>query len=131
MNIRLYKDSDYEMIVSWHLKAGMGFIPKDFISETSYIAENKGIPIYFSSLFLTNAKAVCWMENVIANPDTNKELREDGLQKLTNHLESEAKNNGSKRLVIFSYNDKVKNVYKGLGFTKTLDNVTTFAKEIK
>ena len=131
MNIRQYKESDYEMIASWWMRSTGGYLPKTFISETSYIVENKNIPIYFSSLYLTNCNGCCWMENVVANPDTDKDLREDGLEKLTNHLEKEAKDNGYRHLIIFSYNDKVKNIYKGLGFIKTLDDVTTFAKEIK
>lgn len=128
MKIRNYTDNDFEMLKSWwsasNLTISEDMIPKD----TTYILEVSGIPMYSACLYLMNCKAGCMIENVIRNPD--KESVNGALEELTLFLEHKAKDMGYTKVVIFSYKEKVKDLYENLGFHKTLDNVTTFCKEL-
>ena len=118
------------MLQSWYNNIGWELKETSLPTDTTYILEVDNIPVLSACLFLMNCKDASMVENVIGNPEY-KELRKGKLPLLINHLENEAKNLGYNTLVIFSFEDKVKSIYENLGFKKTLENVTTFAKEIR
>ncbi len=129
-NIRNYTSSDYNTISNWSHQRGMGVLKESMIPSTTYIVEKEGQPVVTGCLFLMNCEAGCMVENILSNPEFDGN-REGATQFLFSKLEDKAKNLGYNTMVIFSYEPKIKQLYETLGFTKTLENVTTFAKEIK
>ena len=132
ISIRLYNESlDYEMLSSWWEGHGQAAPRKDMLPEdTTYVLEVNGKPLLSACLYLMNCKAASLVENVISNPLIFLPNRKQLVSALFSHIENVAKSKGYNTLVIFSYEDKVKNRYEELGFTKTLNNVTTFSKEV-
>lgn len=129
INIRKYKVEDLTMLQSWYSAIGWTLKETSLPKDTTFVLEVDNIPVLSGCLFLMNCEDACMIENFIGNPE-HKELRKDKLPILLKHLEQEAKKAGYKTVVLFSFEDKLKKLYENLGFTKTLDNVTTFAKEI-
>lgn len=122
------EDLDFAILKDWWKESHILF-NIDSIPDSTYIVSRNGLPVISGSLFLMNCPNGCMVENVIANPCL-KGNREGALEFLFENLEQIAKDKGYKSLVIFSYKEKVKDLYTKLGFMKTLDNVTTFCKEL-
>lgn len=122
---------EYEIVVNWWKRHGQMAPPRDMLPEdTTYVVEVDKRPVASAVLYVTNCKKVSMVEHVIGDPDFNKEKRRMATEYLFRHLEQLASKSGYTILVIFAYADAVKLRYEELGFVRTLDNVTTFAKRI-
>lgn len=129
--IRNYNKEDYKMLASWwheHLQLAPreDMLPPD----TTYILEYDNQPVLSACLYLMNCPGASMLENLISNPKHESLERKILVSYLIKYIEREAKKRGYNTLVLFSYQDKLKIRYEELGFVKTLDNVTTFAKEV-
>lgn len=130
MNIRLYKHSDYEIIKGWWLQINesppsIEMLPED---STFVLTNENNKPIACVNAYLTNSKEVSFVENLIK--DSNSDVKKEDIQKLINYIFNYIKEQGYKRTLCFSYRDKLKKRYQEFGFIKTLDNVSTFCKEL-
>jgi hypothetical protein len=113
--IRLYKDSDYEKLACWWGIQGEPIPSKDLIPlDSTFILSANGIDLLSISIFLTNVKGMCFLENFVGNPNYKKE-RKLCSRALVDHAVDFAKNKGYTRVVCFSYKDKVGERYKDLG----------------
>ena len=121
------KEADFDMICGWHIERNMPIPPRDIYPVTTYIAELDGVPILSCSLFLMNAPGCAKVENLIGSVN-NSVARREAVPMIFRHIESIAKAWGYSRLVLFSYEKHLKEKYEGLGYTRTLENVTTFSK---
>lgn len=131
MNVRLYNESDLPMLKSWWKTfeshpAWEDLLPKD----STFVVEHNGIPVASMCLYLMNVPIAAMMENLIANPEVEKSLRHEAVNFLFSHIENVAKEKGYKTIVLFSYVEKLKQRYEDLGYSRTLENVTTFAKKL-
>lgn len=129
LKTRHYKPSDFKTISSWWTQRNEpgpneGMLP----SETTLIVEYKGIPAVCLSIYFTNSKEISYLENVCTNPNIKKEIRQTLLELLTKFAFGFAKDHGYKRMIVLSYKDKVKKRYEQIGFTKTIDNVSTYVR---
>lgn len=130
MNIRQYKDSDYDMLVKWWNDQGEAAPEKDLIPvESTFVLEVNNVPIYSLSAYLTNVKGMAFFENFVGNPLYKKERKEYSVAIMA-YVENFIKEKGYKRVVCFSYKDKVKSRYQEMGMKKTLDNISSFIKEL-
>lgn len=127
--IRPYKKSDFEMVCSWWNSAEMPGMRESMIPSTTYVVEKDGDPMMTACLFLMNCPDGCMVENLVSSPEY-KGNREGATELLFGHLESVAKDQGYKTMVIFSHEEKLKNLYKNMGFVKAMDNVTVFSKAV-
>lgn len=129
MNIRFYKKQDFELLSSWWKQQNEPGPTLDMLPEDStFIVEINNKPIISVCLYLTNCKEVCYIENLIANPEF-KENRKEYIQVLFSFLQNFAKNLGYKKLMCMAYRDALKKRYQEIGLTKTLD-VSIFIKEL-
>jgi hypothetical protein len=129
--IRNYEDCDFQMIKSWWDAADVqapnrALMPK----ETTFILELDGKPVMTLALFITNSFGMAYIENFVAAPDFKSSVRKKASKVLFDHILNFAKKLGYHRVCMFAYNDKLANRYTELGMNKTLNNVTTFAKEL-
>lgn len=130
-NIRNYELSDYPMVHSWWTTHKEQAPMEDQIPEdTSFILEDGTTPIYCLSFIATNTPILSYLENFVVNPNFPKEKRKEASQTIVNCVLSYAKALGYKHVLCFASNNKLKQRYKELGMTPTLDNVQAFVKVI-
>lgn len=131
MVVRNYnEETDYATLVSWWKEQGLAPAWKALLPETTYIAEIDGVPVVAASLFLMNVPDAAMMENLIGNPSYKGKGRREAAQAVLAHAEGEARKRGYRTLVLFTAEDRLKDLYRGVGFQETLTNVTTFSKDI-
>ncbi len=130
VNIRQYKDSDYEMISNWWTDSKEMGPGKDMLSaNTTFIMELNGVPAYSLTLYLTNCKGMALFENFIGNPALKGE-RKMFASVLVDYLEKTAKSLGYNKIMCLSMNDKLVDRYTDLGYNKTVSNLTALVKEL-
>ena len=70
----------------------------------------------FASLYVSDSD-LCWMENVISNPESDDEQREDAILSIANSLAEIARSEcGSKWMFGSTHNDKLLEKAKACGF---------------
>jgi hypothetical protein len=130
MKIRNYKQEDFEMLQSWW-KMQDEFPPtRDMLPEEStYIVEYAGNAVSAITLYLTNTKEFCILDNFIANPLFSGDRR--GASKMIiEYAEQQAKILGYKSIMCMALKDKLKDYYQTFGYVKRFDNLATFNKEL-
>lgn len=131
INIRLFKEKDYKDILMWWIKSGelppsLNMLPLD----STFILEYEGTPILSMCVYFTNTKEIAYSENLIGNPNFKGPKRRELVPVLFKYVENFAKDKGYKRFICFSYKDKLKKRYKNLGYKPTVNNLTSFVKEL-
>jgi hypothetical protein len=130
MNIRLYTTSDYELLNSWWKKQDEPGPTHGMLTlDSTFIVEKNNKPVISVSLHLTNCE-IAHIENFIANPEYKDSDRKQLIQDLFSFLQDFAKVKGYKTLVAMAYKDKLKKRYEQIGLTKTIDNLTSYIKEL-
>lgn len=130
IKIRHYNNSDYEILSKWwndHKEIGP---TKDMLPEEStFVLEYNGKPCVSITAYLTNSKEISYLENLISDPELkNKEIRNTLTQIIVDDTFGFLRGLGYKRVICFSYKDGLKERYKEMGMTKTLDNLSSFAR---
>jgi len=125
--VRNYKAEDYQMVKGWwdaskEAAPGPELLPLD----STLVLEIDGVPSVCVALFLTNSKEMCLMEGFISKPDLPKAIRNDAVQTMFDSACLFAKKLGYKKVITLAYVDKIKTRCVELGFTKTLDNLSSF-----
>lgn len=129
MNIRLFNKNDFKMIQSWWKAADEMAPTIEMLPEDStFILEIDEKPQICITLYLTNAKYISYLENFVKNPELKNS--KEYSKKLVKYVENFAKENGCKILVCLSYKEKLKKRYEELGYMNTLNNISSFAKEL-
>lgn len=129
IQIRTLEGSDFSLLSAWWSEHGMPSPTRDIYPPTSYMCLYDGVPTLSASLFLMNCPGAAKIENLVGNPLLRAE-RKECVPLLFRHVERIAAAWGYKQLILFSYEDKLKQKYEDLGYVKTLENVTTFSKKI-
>lgn len=130
--IRHYNDSEYQTIRSWW--TDLNEVPplQDMLpEESSYIFEVDGQPSICVTLYLTNSKAFCMIDNLICSPlFKEKGQRREAIELFKNYIDGVVKEKGFARILCMTEKPALKKRYMELGYRPTLDGVTTFIKEI-
>jgi hypothetical protein len=129
-NIRQYEPSDFDTLSAWWVQANEPGPTKGMMPYTTYVCTQGFEPIASISLITTNANWAM-LENLIAKPSLEKNLRREVTSMLVEHACKRAKQMGYQALVCMSYRPKLTERYKSHGFSETLTNVTTLIREIK
>jgi hypothetical protein len=129
--IRNYEDRDYDMLKNWWHSQNEPAPTKDLIPiDSTFILEVDKEPIVSLSVILTNTSGMCILENFIADPLKKGSMRKECSSVITNYALTFAMGMGYKRAVCFSYKDKLKQRYKDLGMKPTINNLTSFVREL-
>lgn len=132
MIIRLYKPEDFEMIQSWWTSQGEISPSKEMMPlDTSFVLEENGVPLASVCLYFTNSKEICHFANIVGSPDSKGPKRKEATQLLLEYAKLFAKEHGYKKLLCFSYKDKLKKRYEEMGWTPTLHNITSFVMNLE
>lgn len=124
-----YKEAHLPTLKGWWTKLNEAGPEAKMIPETSYLMYHNNEPILFISLYMTNA-SVIWLDNLIGNPDLKGSDRRTCGQLFLSYIDNVAKSHGKDRFFCMSINEKTSARYVELGFTKTLDNVSTFVRGV-
>ncbi len=125
VSIRKYKESDYPMISAWWRSAGADSPPEALLPEGStFILSVDDVPTVSVTLYYTNCKAMCWVENFVGNPEMKGPRRKAAGHALMSFIESKAKENGFTHLWGTSYREATTKRYKEFGFTEAMKNVS-------
>lgn len=129
-SVRKYITSDFEMLKKWMSFHFFNPLTEDLVpKDSTYILLNgQDQPVLSAGIFFFQGVNSCMIENVIANPFI--ENREGALEILFEFLYEIARNKGVTHIAIFSHIDKIKKRYEDCGMTRTLDNVSFFAKNL-
>lgn len=131
--IRPYVASDYKMVAAWALELTQT-APKDNqlpIESTFIVEDSGGTPITVASVILTNSKAFCMFENLIANPMASKESRRVGVSLLMAYADKLAKENGYCGMLIMSEKPALQKRYQEFGFKPTLSGLMAMYKDLR
>lgn len=129
MDIRLYKNSDFEMIQNWWIDSNEIPPLREMLTEDStFVLEMHGKARMCITVYLTNCKAVAHLENFVKDPNFKDSNTCSKI--LVEHAEKFAKEKGYKYLMCLSYQEKLKSRYEKLGYIRTLNNLSSFCKEL-
>lgn len=130
-NVRNFNKSDFEMIQTWW-KTQNEFPPtlEMLPFESTFICELDKTPMVAITVYLTNSKEFCMLDNFIGNPEQRGNLRNEASRVIISHSEQFAKDLGYKSMMCMSLKDKLSEYYQSFGYIKRLNNVSTFNKEL-
>lgn len=131
MIVRPYQHTDYESISQWWLASSYGgVLPPDWYSpESCYVLELKGKAAVAITVFYTQLKVMAMLENLIADPSLEKEVRAEAVDAIVNFCEVAVKSHGYKNLVCYSPKQGLANRYTSLGY-KPVMKLTCHMKEM-
>lgn len=127
--VRLYVPGDFPMITKWWEMSGElgpleGMLTKDS-TFICYVGDTPGLCV---TLYLTNSPDVCYVENFVGNPEVRGALRRDASLYLSNYIAAFAQSKGYRFLLCLAHKEPLKQRYEELGFTRTLDNLSSFLR---
>ena len=130
--IRNYTDKDYSLVKSWWDSFEEPAPNEDMLpTESTFIYEVKGIPALCVTLYFTNTKQFCMIDNFVRNPSFDDKNRRHAIKELLAYITNVAKDNGYKSVMCMGYRPCTIKLYKELGFTQTMSGVSTFIREVK
>jgi len=119
MNTRTLTESDYLILSDWWKAWGWPALAKDMLPDNGtggIMVENKGENIVAGFLYWSNSKLV-WLDWIISNPKTNRDIRQEAIKKLILTAESMTKEAGSKFMMSISRSNSLLKIHKELGWT--------------
>ena len=119
MNTRTLTESDYEILTDWWKAWGWPVLAKDMLPDNGtggIMIENEGENVVAGFLYWSNSKMV-WLDWIISNPKTNRDIRQEAIKKLILTAESMTKEAGSKFMMSISRSNSLLKIHKELGWT--------------
>lgn len=135
MEYRIAKYSDYEMLQEWWKfwrfpSPPIITLPQEddnYFSGVIAYENNKDIACGF--LYKTNS-SICWLEFIVANPNTTNEERSNGIKKVCNEISKIAKSLGFTAIYTSVKHENLINKLKNEGFIEGSNNTTEMIKKI-
>ena len=119
MNTRTLTESDWETLSDWWKAWKWPVMAKDMLPDNGtggIMVENEGENIVAGFLYWSNSKLV-WLDWIISNPKTNRDIRQEAIKKLILTAESMTKEAGSKFMMSISRSNSLLKIHKELGWT--------------
>lgn len=129
MNIRQFQKNDYEVIKMWWYLANEPSPTIEMLPEEStFVLEIDNAPQACITVYLTNTNYLAYLENLVRNPKLQN--NKNHIEILVKHAENFTKKLGYKILLCMSYKEKLKKRYEEMGYMNTLNNLSSFGKEL-
>ena len=119
MNTRTLTESDYEILTDWWKAWNWPVIVRDMLPDNGtggIMIEHEGENVVAGFLYWSNSKMV-WLDWIISNPKTNRDIRQEAIKKLILTAESMTKEAGSKFMMSISRSNSLLKIHKELGWT--------------
>ena len=131
--IRNYKKDEYAMILGWWNDCQeVAPLPEMLPEESTFILDVNDQPTICVTVYLTNSKTFCMVDNLICNPAfRDSKLRRKAVEVMNGYVDCFAKEKGFERILCMTEKNALKRRYMELGFRPTLDGVTTLIKGVQ
>jgi len=119
MNTRTLTESDYEILSDWWKAWSWPALAKDMLPDNGtggIMVEHEGENVVAGFLYWSNSKLV-WLDWIISNPKTNRDIRQEAIKKLILTAESMTKEAGSKYMMSISRSNSLLKIHKEVGWT--------------
>ena len=119
MNTRTLTESDYKILSDWWIAWSWPVMAKDMLPDNGtggIMVEHEGENIVAGFLYWSNSKLV-WLDWIISNPKSDKDIRQEAIKKLILTAESMTKEAGSKYMMSISRSNSLLKTHKELGWT--------------
>lgn len=131
VNIRPFRNTDFEMICSWwEFYGAVPPIAGMMCEDGTFILELGTEPVMTLSVLLTQSKEISYFEGYCAKPGLSKENSNDCGNILWDHCYKYLRDKGYKRVIIFTDKDSLARRYMDLGMTKAVGGLTSLAREL-
>ncbi len=130
INIRSYKSSDFDEIVSWW-KAHDECPPLSgmMMADGTFVLELDGRSSLTLTCLKTQSFEISYLEGFCAMPGLEKDLRNDLSHILWDHCLNYLKQEGFKRVIALADKPLLVSRYEKLGMTKLLSGIHSLVKE--
>jgi len=122
-------EKDYNQISDWWTKQNWPSIPKEYLSEYAFMAQDNGVNIAITFVFTTNCPMNI-MEWTVGNPEVNWELRNKGIELIIEEACKWSKKNGAKQVLTMTGHKRFINKLEKSGFNITDKDVTHLMRGI-
>lgn len=131
ITIEPFEKEDYFKIRSWWSDQKEAFPPPaSFMPEEStFVVRLNGKLCLSASVYLTNVP-IAWVDNFVGNPKMKSKERLEASHRLLEFLNGYAKDRGYAYLFCLSTKPATNRLYRGLGFKKSCEGMTSFTREI-
>ena len=119
MNTRTLTESDYEILSDWWIAWSWPVMAKDMLPDNGtggIMVEHEGENIVAGFLYWSNSKLV-WLDWIISNPKSDKDIRQEAIKKLILTAESMTKKAGSKYMMSISRSNSLLKIHEQMGWT--------------
>ena len=119
MNTRTLTESDYEILSDWWIAWSWPVMAKDMLPDNGtggIMVEHEGENIVAGFLYWSNSKLV-WLDWIISNPKSDKDIRQEAIKKLILTAESMTKEAGSKYMMSISRSNSLLKIHEQMGWT--------------
>lgn len=124
MNIRAYKDTDFDEICSWWKDQGeCPPLPGMMTSQGTFVLEYEGTPVMTLSCMRTQSPEISYFEGYCAKPGLKKEVRNALGDLLWQHGYQYLRSHGFKRVLTFTNKETLLGRYQKLGMIKCMSGV--------
>lgn len=127
MKIRFYKPDDYHTLKKWYEGHKEPAPIPELIPRTTLILEEDNSPVMSISVIFTNLEYLAFLENYIKKPGYKND---SAIHEFIDYVEAFIKAQNCKMIMCLSYRDELKDRYQQFGYQKTLDNLSSFIKQI-
>ena len=119
MNTRTLTESDYKILSDWWIAWSWPVMAKDMLPDNGtggIMVEHEGENIVAGFLYWSNSKLV-WLDWIISNPKSDKDIRQEAIKKLILTAESMTKEAGSKYMMSISRSNSLLKIHEQMGWT--------------
>lgn len=129
MKIRAYRESDFEMICSWwedhnQIPPSRGMM----IEDGTFILELFGKAAMTLTVFKTQSKEMSYFEGYCKHPLIPKIISNEISKVLWEHCLNYLRDNGYKRVLIFTDKPALVNRYQKLGMIENIGGITALGR---
>ena len=119
MNTRTLTESDWETLSDWWKAWKWPVMAKDMLPDNGtggIMVENEGENIVAGFLYWSNSKLV-WLDWIISNPKTNRDIRQEAIKKLILTAEHMTKEAGSRYMMSISRSNSLLKTHEQMGWS--------------
>ena len=119
MNTRTLTESDYKILSDWWIEWSWPVMATDMLPDNGtggIMVEHEGENIVAGFLYWSNSKLV-WLDWIISNPKSDKDIRQEAIKKLILTAESMTKKAGSKYMMSISRSNSLLKIHEQMGWT--------------
>lgn len=131
MRVRNFQISDYPLLLSWWKIYDQGIPTLEMLPvKTTFVIEADNLMLASVTIYLTNSEQFAMIDNLIANPDIDEELRRESIHKLCLFVDSYVSDRGIKSILALSTKEKLTERYQAYGYLPTAFGLTSLIKKL-